>query len=179
MPQNIDEFGMNTKSLVDELTDALDLPVTVSCTAEGGMVVTYASKAHDQNLRNTYQKGFVFSYVSTAAGLVFIAMSQAAEREKLLESLRASTTDLKDITALSAPNLEEKLDGIRKRGYAFVWGQLNGVVSLAVPIVRDGEVLGALSVRSADTTLRERSMVEKYLSPLSNSAKAIACCLNG
>ncbi len=177
MLRNIDEIGMGTKSLADDLGDNLGLPVTISCPSDRGMIVRYASVSHDPNLKNTYQEGFVFSYVSSAAGLAFIAAARTGQREKLLDPLRIATTDQKDAAALSASNFEEKLDRIHKRGYAFLWGQLNGIVALAVPIKSNGDVVGALSVRSSDTALREKSMVEKYLSPLSDTAKAIALSL--
>lgn len=179
MPLNIEEIDTHTKSLVDKLGEASGLSVTISCPTKSGMTVKYVSQSDNPNLKNIYQEGFVFSYVSSAAGLAFIAATSLAERKKIIDSLMTTTTDQKDAAALFAPNFEQKLDGIRKRGYAFVWGQLNGVVALAVPIVRENKAVGALSVRSSDTTLREKSMADLYLSPLIHAAREIASGLPG
>ncbi|HHW43509.1 MAG TPA: IclR family transcriptional regulator [Desulfotomaculum sp.] len=85
-----------------------------------------------------------------ASALVLLAFQKERDREKLINGLELKP--FTDSTITSKQKLRQRLEEIRRKGYAVSWGERNaGLVSLSVPVFdRHAEVAASLSIGLPD-----------------------------
>lgn len=122
--------------------------------------------------------------LGSAAGTAFLAALPAARREALVEAARAGR-DLHNAKVIAAGDLERRVAEARRRGYAprhpqYRGGGYNGeprddaLQAIAVPVVHEGMLLGALNINWNRGAMTERDMVRKHLRALQAAACGIA-----
>lgn len=171
-----DEDWINAiaKPEIDALGKELVWPISVSTVSGTTMLVRATSDFESPLTMNRFPRGFRFSLASSAAGQVYLACCTAQQRDALLAVMRRVLDDPHDLGVLNSQVLTARLNKIRDQGYASVWGQLNGIGALAVPITAADLTLGAVSLRYFGSALRQDEAVSQFREPLSKCAGAIA-----
>lgn len=118
---------------------------------DGGEVVYVARVPTSRIMSVDIKVGTRFAAYATSMGRALLAHVDPAELAAYLSDLRI--TRFTDRTVRSADELVERLEEVRRLGYAVVDEELEeGLISLAVPVRgRDGTVVAAVNVSSLVT----------------------------
>jgi IclR family mhp operon transcriptional activator len=122
--------------------------------------------------------------LGSAAGTAFLAALADERRAALVLAARAGH-DIHNAMVIAAGDLEQHVADARRRGYAarhplYRGGSYNAqprddaLDAIAVPVVCEGVVLGALNINWNRTAMTERDMVRRNLRALQAAARAIA-----
>lgn len=120
----------------------------------------------------------------SAAGSAFLSALTPQRRSELVEAARAGR-DIHNRQVIALDELERRVAQIQDRGYAarhpvYRGGSYNGeprddaLNAIAVPIIGDGKVLGALNINWNRAAMTEKEMVRRHLSVLQEAARGIA-----
>jgi DNA-binding IclR family transcriptional regulator len=139
----------------------------------GDVVYLDRVEAEDWPLRLHYDSGSRVPLHCSAIGKLFLAMTAAPRRQRLLHSL-----DLRrytDTTITERTQLESELRQIRKEQVAFDREEyLAGVVCIAVPVIgENGELLAALAIQAPQARMNER-IARSHLPMLRRAAGELA-----
>jgi len=115
-----------------------------------------------------------FQIYESALGLAYLAFCSADECRTIVSAIRSPD----GVTPLSPQRLRGlalELERIRVRGYAFTRSsQPRRVNGLGVPIGRDQQVLGAVTLRYPKRAMSEDQAAARYAKPLADLAGRIA-----
>jgi IclR family mhp operon transcriptional activator len=121
--------------------------------------------------------------LGSAAGTAFLMALPLQRRAALVQAVRGGR-DLVNAKAIAAGDLEARVAEARRRGYAarhrlYRGGSFNGeprddaLNAIAVPVVHQGKVLGALNINWNRSAMSEREMVRRNLRALLAAASGI------
>ncbi|NOZ73238.1 MAG: IclR family transcriptional regulator [Chloroflexi bacterium] len=139
---------------------------------EGKEGVNIARAASPKSIRYVGWIGRRIPLHCTAPGLILLAFMPFSESEMFLqEKLRKYT----EHTLTSPPELRDRLQLIRKQGYAIVHEEFEeGYSGIASPIFNhQGEVTAAISI-TGPTFRLEPGQIEAFIEPLTETAFAIS-----
>jgi IclR family mhp operon transcriptional activator len=122
--------------------------------------------------------------LGSAAGTAFLAALDDARREQLVRAARAGK-DVHNAKIGAAGGLAARMQQVRSRGYAarhpFYRGggfearpRDDALEAIAVPLVHEGWVFGALNINWNRQAMTEREMVRRHLTALRAAAAGIA-----
>jgi IclR family transcriptional regulator, mhp operon transcriptional activator len=102
-----------------------------------------------------FERGTLLPVLTTASGRVYLAYCSPRVRETILEHLWPQRPEETHAAWADMPALERDLASIRERGYAKAIRplRLTEQGSIAIPVMVDGEPIGALAVRFALTAV--------------------------
>ena len=120
----------------------------------------------------------------SAGGSAFLAALSSERRKELVLATRGGR-DPHNANVLAAGDLEARVARARVQGYAsrhplYRGGSFNGTPkddslhAIAVPVIHDGRLLGALNINWNRAAMTEQEMVRQHLTVLANTAAAIA-----
>lgn len=133
------------------------LPLAIGIAERSRMVVRYSSMPYSPVAPMHTTLGNSHPMTQSAMGLAFMAYCSDAERERLLDWLRASARD-EAAWNRAAQTLQARIMTIRKQGYALRRpDSLHENATLAVPIRCAGHVLGVLSLTTFDSLLTAKT----------------------
>jgi IclR family mhp operon transcriptional activator len=112
--------------------------------------------------------------LSTAVGRAHLAFCPAVQRESLLEILRRSNSD-SDKLAHNRPELDKILEETRARGYSSAVHprRVSDEITMAVPVVLEETVLGAVVIRFAEKAVPFKVAAERFVPKLHETAHKI------
>jgi IclR family mhp operon transcriptional activator len=127
---------------------------------------------------NNYFPGYSIPILECASGLVYLAHMSDDERNAILESLkrlpeRISTNILHQIEHESLL-ADVRLHGYASRGNNSFTRNPGKTSSIAVPIIENGHVAGALTLGFFSTSMRMNDAIVKFVEHLKVSALEIA-----
>jgi len=162
---------------VEALGRQLLWPITLSTPSGSTMLVRVSSDVESPLVHNRFTRGFRFSLPLSAAGQVYLAFS-GLSRSALIEVMLRVLDAEDELAILRSPGFNGRLNNIRAQGYASVRGQPNNIGAIAVPIIFDDVVFGAISARYFQSALTASEAARRLRDPLQVCADAIAKSLS-
>lgn len=159
------------RSLIEDLGRTVLWPISLTVPSGISMVLRCCT---DQLSPFTLRKmpiGLRVSIAGTASGRVLLAHLSPEKREQLLDAVRSGSPFAEDAVANDSGVFAEILATTRRLGYATQ--ELPAITTLAVPVVRDGDAIGALCVRYYSSALRPSVAIKRYLAPLQHTAERL------
>jgi len=160
------------------MTKEFGWPISITTHVGHRMVVRDSTHAITSLTFNNYYPGYTLPILECASGQAFLAFCSPEERKSILDTLRAipensanNTLDLFESNIL--------VEEIRRVGYAAKGrNKYNNnpgkTSSIAVPVLQNGEPIGALSLIYFASAMRPSDAVDKYLAPLQKVAQTVA-----
>jgi len=162
---------------ITSLTGRIGWPVTLTKQVGGAMVLCDSTHSLTTLTFNQYHPGYSIPILACAAGLVQLAFCPEAERDKTLGMLeRFGDKDTQHMLQLARDGgllATVRASGYAARGYNRFTRNPGKTSSIAVPIMVDGQIEGALTVAFFAATIEIRKAVRDLLEPLRETAAAI------
>ncbi len=163
------------KPFINNLCREVVWPVSIA-TLSGTSMLVRESADHDIPSAIEHSAvGFRAPLLTSAPGRVYLANSQAPQRDTLIDVLARSTKE-EDRPARARAELLRMLADIKTAGYATSrrTRRLVEEVSISVPVLLLDRVLASLTVRFADSALPLQSGLERFLPKLRQCAGKIS-----
>lgn len=129
------------------------------------MIIRHTSRRHSPLVIDKATVGLTLPILETAMGLAFLAWSSEREREEIISSIRQSEQPHGLVN--DEPGLWRLLETTRERGYATRPGNfMPSTRSMAVPVLLEGRVIGAIAYTWIASSCRISEAVERYLPAL-------------
>jgi IclR family transcriptional regulator, mhp operon transcriptional activator len=166
-----------------ELTRKIGWPITLTTHVGSSMVIRDSTHAQTSLTFNNYYPGYALPILECAAGLVYLAFADPAERDSILHGLRLMPNQ-SAAHVLDAFQHGRLAADIRRAGYAArnnnQFTQNPGKTSsIAVPVFEHEHVAGTLTLAFFSSATDIDDVVKKFLAPLQATAETIARELNG
>ena len=163
---------------IARLTRDIGWPITLTTHVGSSMVLRDSTHSLTSLTFNEYHPGFAMPILDCAAGLVHLAFSPEDERDTILRNLaRVGDEEVRHMLELmrEAALIEAvRTSGYAARGYNRFTLNPGKTSSIAVPILRRGEVLGCMTVAFFSSALEIRDGVRELLPRLKTCAREIA-----
>lgn len=167
----------SARPLLDRLCRHVVFPVALATPDGTSMLIRETTDAARSVLPDHYAPGTPVPMWSSASGKVHVAYLEPAARETLRQSCAVPTHPEHAIA--SRPALVAHMAAeVAGQGYALslrsMMTRAPGQTStIAVPVFRHGECIGALSLRYLDVMLGRAELLRRYLGPLRQYAHRI------
>jgi IclR family mhp operon transcriptional activator len=160
---------------IDDLRKEVMWPVAFASLSGTQMLVREATDRQCPPGIERFSPGVRLPLLTSAAGRAQLAFCSREQRESLLQILRRSTSE-SDKLAHNSAELEKILHETREQGFAMVLNpkRVSGEISIAVPVLIDGEVLATVVVRFAETVVPLNTAVERMVPRMREAARRIA-----
>jgi IclR family mhp operon transcriptional activator len=159
------------------LTRRLGWPVSISTRVGKVMMLRDTTHATTSLTFDNYYAGFTLPILECASGKLLMAYSSPEERDSILQSVRMSPEDMNPrMLALAESGVI--FDEIRTSGYATQGKNRYTVTpgktsSIAVPIMRNGKIMAALTLIFFAKAMKIEDAVVAYLSDMNQTAADI------
>ncbi len=140
------------------------------------MLVRASTDSRSPFAQSRTYAGYRVPLLRSAAGLVYLAFSQPAQRQLLIETVRQSSAQHDDIEAAASATLEKRLKEIARDGYAFI-GDAK-LTMIAVPVVTARGIFASIAMQFFTKALSRADVRTTYLPQLQKAADDIAAALN-
>jgi DNA-binding IclR family transcriptional regulator len=159
------------RRLVEETGESAFLLVV-----EGRSAIVIDTVVSGAPLKLTYPVGTPWPLHAGASNKVLLAFLPGEKAEELTAGPLPAVTPR---TMTDPRELRTELQRIRRRGYAYSVGELTpGVVGIAVPILSDGQLLGALAVAGPVSRLPVARVIQ-VVDRLKSASEEIAHAVEG
>lgn len=164
------EVANTSSSVLESAEETISLPVWVGVRENNRIILIEKSNKRSKNLFG--QVGKQLPLHSSATGKLFLAYDEADDIAGILNETDA--TKYTEHTDTDSESLAEELETVRSRKMAFSEGEtVLGIHSVAVPILADGEIHGALSVFGRANQLIGDYFYEEIPDSLLDAARTI------
>ena len=149
-----------------KLTKEIGWPVSIASRVGAVMVIQDSTHGMTAMTFSDYHPGYSLPIVSSASGMVYLAYTEPEEREKIIEQIKSTSVD--EYTTNLAVNLQQHhFRMILEDGFAsFIRNphtkDPGKTSSVAVPLFRNEELIGAMTLVFFSTSLRVAETFEKY-----------------
>ena len=135
---------------IHELGKDIIWPVAVASLSGTSMMVRESTDHRSPLAVERCPAGFRVPLLASSSGRVYLAFSTPTHRDSLLDILARSNRE-EDAPARDRPEIMKMLNDTRMQGYASAVRprRVSDEISIAVPIMADGEPVAALAVRFA------------------------------
>ncbi len=154
------------RSHIVKLTNETGWPVSIASRVGPVMVIQDSTHGQTALTFSDYHPGFSLPMASSASGMVYLAFTEADEREHIIEQIKRTSLD--EDSMILTDNLQgNKFEIILEDGYAsFVRNPYTKdpgkTSSIAVPIYRGESLIGAMTLVFFSTALRVSDAFEEY-----------------
>jgi IclR family mhp operon transcriptional activator len=157
-----------------ELSKSLVWPVDLSTYENAAMVIQETTHSRSPLSIDRGMIGKRLPVLRTSAGRAYLAACAPRERDVIINHLRR-IDEADDRPFLEADRLSRMIAETAQRGYAIrSEGEFNPkTASIAVPIVRDDEVFGCISIIWIRSALSLDQAIAEFVAPLCEAAAAI------
>lgn len=158
-------------------TRALGWPLSLTTHVGNSMVLRHSTHAETSLTFNAYHPGYALPILGCAAGLAYLGFVSDEERDGILDSLRYRA-DRQTEHMLCLIRDEDLLEQVRADAHATcVFNRHTEnpgkTSSISVPVRRDGQVVGALTVAFFASAMSIDEGVRRLLGKLTDCAEAI------
>lgn len=162
------------RPLLEKLGDEIRWPISLATPLGVRMSVRVNTDKSSPLAVRRYAIGFTVPMLGSAAGRVYLAYCDPAQRSMLLDALRHSD-DEDDHIARDRETVKTLLTGIRRSGHTFhhVPRRVSDLTTLAVPVLAGERVIGCIVVRFARSAVSDATALKQFLAPLQATAAAI------
>lgn len=169
--RNKDRFFHSARAETAQLAfETGELP-TIAVEEHGECVTLHAVKG-ERSLDLGIYPGLRTPLHSHATGKVLLAHLPNSRIDEILGSGKPKQITAHTVTDVNV--LRNELDRIREEGYAVDWDQqVIGMGAIAIPLVVDGELLGAISLSGPTGRIQNEPYQEELLQKLRESANTI------
>lgn len=161
-----------------EMTRQLGWPITLSTPVGHSMVIRDSTHALTSLTFNRYYPGYALPILECAAGLATLSHMTEAERDGILHGMKLMPDQslVHIIYLFENGGLAEQIrqEGFAARGNNLFTQNPGKTSSIAVPIVTDDGVAGALTLAFFSVAIRMDEAVTRFAEPLKDAAAAIA-----
>ncbi|MBA4354954.1 MAG: IclR family transcriptional regulator [Novosphingobium sp.] len=161
-----------------ELTRKVGWPITLSTPVGHSMVIRDSTHALTSLTFNRYYPGYPLPILECAAGLATLSHMTAAERTSILHGMKLMPDKslIHIVYLFENGELAEQIrrDGFAARGNNLFTQNPGKTSSIAVPIITDEGVVGALTLAFFSVAVRMNDAVARFAEPLKEAAAAIA-----
>jgi IclR family transcriptional regulator, mhp operon transcriptional activator len=164
------------KPLIHDLCRDIVWPVALS-TPSGSTMIARETTDHASPLAiERFSAGFRAPFLSSAAGLAYLAFCPEAQRETLIDVLARSPKEEDALARAPHAELKAMLSEVKAQGYAVTSSVRRSAeeISLGVPILSGGRVLACLGVRFAAAAVPLPAAIERFLPKLRQCAAKIS-----
>lgn len=157
--------------LIGGLSKRFVWPVDLSIYENAAMVVQETTHAKSPLSIDRGMIGRRLPMLRTSAGRAYLAFCSEAERDIIVKHI-ARIDDPEDRPFLQPEYLDRMLAETQAHGFALrAEGEYNAKTSsIAVPVIRSGEVLGCISIIWIRTALDPRDAIDQFAAPLVQAA---------
>lgn len=157
-----------------ELCSELVWPIAIATLSGSSMLIRQTTDHRSPLAVEKRGPGFRISILGSASGQAYLAWCPEAQRNALLDLLEKSKRP-EDQPASNRKAVGELLQETRRRGYA-VWRRprrISDELSYSVPILADGRLLAALTIRFSSTAVPEAEASRRFVPRLQAVAQKI------
>jgi IclR family mhp operon transcriptional activator len=171
------------RPLLIEFTLQTKWPVVIATQLGKGMIIRDTTHALTGMSLGSYQPGFVFPFLDSAAGRVCLAYLCEKERHKCLDGIEA-TEGAQDGLVFDAFRTGVLADNIRAKGYAIrhrnrFAAPTGKNSSIAAPILKDGQFLASIAMVFMSNAMKVDDAEARYANKLTSIAREITAILSG
>ena len=162
------------KPYIYDLCREIVWPVSIATLSGNTMLVRQTTDHHSPLAVERYSPGFRVPILGSASGICYLAFCPQNQREAILDVLARSKRP-GDNAARNRPRMRKDLADTRSRGFA-VFNRARRVsdeTTFSVPVLADGRLLAALTVRFSSTALPQATAVERFVPRLRKVAELI------
>jgi IclR family transcriptional regulator, mhp operon transcriptional activator len=149
-------------------------PVAIASLSGTSMMVRESTDHRSPLAVERYSAGFRVPLLTSSCGRAYLAFTQPAQRESLLEILARSNRE-EDKLAKNRVEVQKLLNEIRAQGYASAIRsrRVSDEVSIAVPIMIDDRVLAGVNIRFSASAVPLKMAIERFLPKLRETSQKI------
>lgn len=176
-PEDIVRIG---RPYITDLTEKTGWPLAIARRVGAFMVIQDSTHSLTTLTLSEYNPGFALPIHASASGLLYLAHCKPKTRSQILKSLdnRFINNRSAELNLLSTADdgIFEKVlhDGYAMYQYNPFTKDKGKTSSLAVPIIQNGEFIGALALIFFVAAMKGEQAVAKYLPSLKEAARAIS-----
>lgn len=175
--QHDDELVRISRPHIVGLTKRLGWPVSIAIRVGREMMLRDSTHSNSSLTFEHYYPGFTLPILDSASGKVSMAYAPDDEREMILRFMRVSQ-DI-DLNYLATAEVSLDVERIRADGYAVQGRNYYNLTpgktsSIAVPIFRNGQYEGAMTLAFFVAAMKLSAALELYLDDLKATAAAIS-----
>ncbi|MFM2409267.1 MAG: hypothetical protein RL481_95 [Pseudomonadota bacterium] len=168
---------------IEKLCKQLLWPISITSRVGSHMMVRDSTHTMTTLTLNNYYPGFTLPLMECSSGKAYMAFCSDDEREQLMEGLRTIDGAAEKMATLLLSN-DTLLKEIRRAGYATqarnaYTANPGKTSSIAVPLFRNGEVVGAVVLIFFAVAMSMDKALEQFVGPLMQTAQAISTDLTG
>ena len=166
-----DRWSALTDSAISDISVAakdLTWPLVLSTPSGLDMVVRYNTDHQSPLALQRYSLGFRIPVFDTASGMVFLAYASKSERETYLRLLEVEQG------TLDVNRVRRRIEETRTDGYCVHHRASSLEKALAVPILKQEDFQGALTMRYIPSAVSYGEVKSRYVGPLLDLASSIA-----
>ncbi len=173
-----DRLTQQAAEPIRELTRQVGWPIAILTRVGGAMIVRDSTVRETSLTFNVYDAGITLPMFASAAGRVFFAFSTADERaEMLARALQGGPSTSTHV--LEEFRREDVIERIRRDGHVAMSSvgseeRVRGNAAIAVPILIDGSVRGALSLVFFSRAMPLARAIAQLVPPLSETARGLS-----
>lgn len=166
---------------IEQMTLRIGWPLTLTTHVGGSMVIGASTHSMTSLTFNNYQPGYAMPILECAAGLIFLAHCDQPIRDAIIGQLaRFGDDETNNMIQLAIEGglLDSlKADGYATRSYVQHTRNPGRTSSIAVPVMHDGKIEGALTVAFFSTAVDLRTAIRELTPELRDCAQRISASL--
>lgn len=162
------------------LTERTGWPISIARRVGAFMVIQDSTHSLTTLALSEYNPGFALPVHASASGLLYLAYCKPKARSQILASLQNQFTNNRSGELLLLPSADDpKYEQVLQDGFALYQSNLftkdkGKTSSLAVPIIENGEFVGALVLVFFVAAMKSEEAIAKYVPSLKDAAQKIA-----
>ncbi|MBL8631305.1 MAG: helix-turn-helix domain-containing protein [Rhodospirillaceae bacterium] len=173
----------HAKPLISSLARDVIWPVSLTIPRHAALVMRLSSDFESPMIETRFNTGTLLPLLATASGYAYLAFSQPGTREQLIASALNEATDKLKGTPVQVLEFRSNIPTIQAKGYAYYSGYshnkgLKRTAAIAVPVRRNDEVVGCLSMRFFATALNKKALEEKFVPIFKAAAASLEAKMN-
>jgi IclR family transcriptional regulator, mhp operon transcriptional activator len=167
---------------IEALCEKLLWPISITSRVGAHMMVRDSTHTMTSLTLNNYYPGFTLPIMECSSGKAYMAFCDDEERGHIVEGLRTIEGAAERMATLILSQ-DKLLREIRQNGFATqsrnaYTANPGKTSSLAVPILRDGQAVGALVLIFFSVAMPMEKAIEQFVGPLKETANFISLALS-
>lgn len=162
------------KPFIYELCRDIVWPVSIATLSGTSMLVRETTDHQSPLAVERYGPGYRVPMLASASGLAYLAFCENTQRDALLDMLARSKNTV-DHPARNRTQVQKLLMETRERGFSIHTRprRVSHLTTFSVPVISDGRLMAALTVRFSSTALTQTAAIERFVPRMRRAADQI------